>query len=424
MGCGWVVIDGYYVRFRGTFSDRPDHAFCTNMVGKAAKGLGADDIGVACMHQIEHLGGQKPAFSHLHPVVDQAVIELLHFGIGNGHGKPAGFLHCLACHVLDLEELLEHKLGDDAADPASSIVAPVDDGIVRPIIEKSHHGWYHDLASLSFEIRLEVVIAQWGVFHIDFTDNTDFDLGLFPDLNRGKLLANLIEIAFHCIPDIAPVMGESLAEVTCPGFDQGIGFALVHFVRSYLIGKGHQQVSVDKCAVRLQQHEKGELEAGILLHPLEVQADYRDVGELTLLQRLAQQKQVVARPAAPSGLGDDQSNLVCVEIAVLDRVDELADDELGWIADVIVYISEAFADDVRPLVLKQDDLVTVIGKDLLGDVEMNRRHVGYEDGIILFHCFGEYGTHWQPVSPIAASRLRILIFTAPRFAISSIFIWV
>ncbi|MPN30550.1 hypothetical protein SDC9_178021 [bioreactor metagenome] len=105
-------------------------------------------------------------------------------------------------------------------------------------------------------------------------------------------------------------------------------------------------------------------------------------------------------------------------------IDELSDDELGGITDIIVYIPEPFADDIGALVLQQDNVVAVIGKHLFGDIEVNRRHIGNENGIVLLHRFCKYGAHVPLASPIAASRLRIRIFTAPRFAISSIFIWV
>ena len=42
-----------------------DNAFSNDMVGKAAKGLDADDIIDARMYQFQHFPGQKPAFPGL-----------------------------------------------------------------------------------------------------------------------------------------------------------------------------------------------------------------------------------------------------------------------------------------------------------------------------------------------------------------------
>ncbi|MPM99254.1 hypothetical protein SDC9_146445 [bioreactor metagenome] len=233
----------------------------------------------------------------------------------------------------------------------------------------------------------------------------------------------MLQVAFHRPADVSAVVGKTLAQIGSPFRHQRISFALVHLVGAHLVGQGHQQVPVHKSRVGLQQHEEGEFEAWILFHALQVEADDRDLRHLALLQRLAQQKQVVACPASATGLGDHQRNLVDIIAPMLDGIDELAYHQLCGIADIVVYISQPLTDDVRSLVFQQDHMVPMVCKHFLGNVEVHRAHVGDENRVLLFHLLGKWHTHFDSCE-MAASKLRIRIFTAPRFTISSIFIWV
>jgi len=57
VGVGVIVLQG------------ADHALADDVVGQAAEGLGADDVGRAGVDQLQHLGGEQPALAHLAAVV-------------------------------------------------------------------------------------------------------------------------------------------------------------------------------------------------------------------------------------------------------------------------------------------------------------------------------------------------------------------
>ena len=314
--------------------------------------------------------------------------------------------------------------GSQGDEPPPPIVGAVGVGVVEAVVEKAHDRGDEDLAALLLEEGLQVIVAERGVLHVDLPDDPHLDLWRLLDLDGCKLPADRFEVAFHRPADVATVFGKPLAEVCGPLLHQRIGLALVHLIGPYLVGEGHQGIPIEEGAVGLQQHEGGDGEAGALLHPLEVEADDGDMFHVALLECFLQEEVVVARPAATTGLGDDEGHLVLVKAAVLHRIDELADDQLGGVADVVMDIPQPLSDDVGSHVVQDGYLVAVVDEDLLGEVDMWLDHIGDEKGVLLLHFLGKDGTHGISSSVRAASRLRMRIFTAPRFAISSILIWV
>ena len=113
----------------------------------------------------------------------------------------------------------------------------------------------------------------------------------------------------------------------------------------------HQQVTVGQRGDRHPQHGEGDAEAAVLLQPRHAQRDDRDVAVPGLGQRLAQQVYVVGRAAAAAGLRDHQRDLVRVVAAARKRVEELADDQQGGVADVVVDVFQPRVHDRAAVVL-------------------------------------------------------------------------
>ena len=94
-------------------ADLVDHALAHDVVGQAAEGLGADDVAVAALHQLDHLGGQQPALAHLGTQRDDA-LGLLHQLLEGAGGVEAGVASALSMArsmlVQPVQELVDAHL--------------------------------------------------------------------------------------------------------------------------------------------------------------------------------------------------------------------------------------------------------------------------------------------------------------------------
>ena len=67
-----VVINGDDIDVGLFFLDRTDHSLTAYVVGQTAKGLCADNVFDADVVQLQHFGGEKPAFAHFGAATDVA----------------------------------------------------------------------------------------------------------------------------------------------------------------------------------------------------------------------------------------------------------------------------------------------------------------------------------------------------------------
>ena len=67
LGGARVIVNGYDVAPGVVVLQLSDHTLSYDVVGQAAKGLGADDVGHPGVDELQHLGGEEPALTHLLP---------------------------------------------------------------------------------------------------------------------------------------------------------------------------------------------------------------------------------------------------------------------------------------------------------------------------------------------------------------------
>ena len=163
-------------------------------------------------------------------------------------------------------------------------------------------------------------------------------------------------------------------------------------IRANLVGQTHDQIAVHHGVDHLADQGQGEGPAGIFLQPGQVDGDDGDEFQTSLDQGLAQQVNVVGRPAATSGLGDEQGNFVGVIAAVFDGVDELADDQKGGITGVVVDIFQPLVHDAPVVGGEHIHLIALQLQKLAEHTEVDGQHLGHEDGILLLHLLGEQQT--------------------------------
>ncbi len=73
LGGAGVVVDGHDIAPGVVVLELADHALAHDVVGQAAEGLGADDVGHAGVDELQHLGGEEPALAHLVAVAQVAL---------------------------------------------------------------------------------------------------------------------------------------------------------------------------------------------------------------------------------------------------------------------------------------------------------------------------------------------------------------
>ena len=132
-----------------------------------------------------------------------------------------------------------------------------------------------------------------------------------------------------------------------------------------------------------------------------------------LFQSPADKPDIIAGPAAASGLGDQDSRFIQVILSGQEGVHDLAHHDQGWVAGVVV-------DELQPhihslAVIRVEYLQTIAHrvKGGLQKPEVNRGHLRAEDGIVLAHLLGKdhpvhtgrnNGTLHLPLFPDADGR--------------------
>ncbi len=231
--------------------------------------------------------------------------------------------------------------------------------------------------------------ARRGEFHINFPYNAYPNLGLSRHGDGGEVGADGVEIGPHLLATHAPARLEAVHQPLGPCVNHGVGGAGLHLVGPDLVGYVDDDVAVHHGVHRLADEGQGEGETGVFLQPGQVHRHHRDIGHVRLLQGLAQQVDVVGGPATAPGLGDEQAHLVGVVAPVLHRVDELADDQQGGVAGVVVDVFETLVHNATVVGGEHIHLVALALQQLLHHAEVDGQHLGHEEGVFLLHLFGE-----------------------------------
>ena len=297
-----------------------DHALAADVVRQTAERLRADDVFIAVLGQFQHLGRQQPAFAHLAAIADDALDQRLdvfkrgrrHKVRVRGNGFDERRLHPLAEFH---QSLAENQLGQTAA-----VEVVILDAVVDFEEHKAHNTRQHVFAVLRPQELFQAVVAQRGIFDVDFADHADARLFLAAALDGVKIIDNRGEIFAHIFVGQPLPAVKLLDQRVVPFFNQCVGRTLLEFVGARLIGDAHDAVAVDQRGDNLAHQRHGQLEAGGTFQTAHVHGDDGHLLQTGFLERFAQQIDVVAGAAAAAGLGDDQRDLIDVVFAGVQRV--------------------------------------------------------------------------------------------------------
>ena len=169
-----------------------------------------------------------------------------------------------------------------------------------------------------------------------------------------------------------------------------IGRTFHLLVRADTIKNAHEQVAVDYCLKHTDQKGRRDLETFVLLDALYADADYRDMSIAIFGQGTADETDIIGCPAAASCLGNDDSRFVQVVFTGSKGGHDLSHNDEGRVAGVIVYVFQPCIHCLFAHLRQHIHVVAAMAEYRRQKVEMNRRHLRYQDRIILAHFFGKF----------------------------------
>ena len=227
-----------------------------------------------------------------------------------------------------------------------SIVLMILYAVGKTVEEEAEHRRKHYLTSFAFQELFKTVVSERCILHVDLSHDTYLYFLFLRYLYGGKVIAHPVEVLPEVMAEVSPVLPVHPCEFLCPLFYQGIGFTLIDFIGPDLMGEHHEHVTVEQTGKGLHQHGYCNLEAGIFVHSLEVEAYHGNLGVSCLFKGLDQEEVVVACPAAAACLRDDHGTPVGICNVVLNCINHLSDYEKCRVAHVVVDVLETFLDDV------------------------------------------------------------------------------
>ena len=390
-----------------------DHGLADHVVGQARKRRAAHDVGRAGLDEVDHLGREQPALAH-------RVAQRQHLlGLGGqledvGVGLEA---RGLGEHLVDgLAEALDELDAGHVREAARGLGAELGVGVDRvghAKEEEVHQARDVGLAALLLDDLDHLVVGRGVELDEDLAHHAHARLGAVV-LQRQRLegvdgaLAELVEAAARRRGGGDQSLGLGHHAVV-----ERIGGAGLGLVGAAAVEQLHDEVAVEQGVDRLDQDlglEDGEARVLLVQAGGRGERDHRDLGVAGVLERLADERDVVGGAAAAAGLGDDDGRAGEVVLAGEDRLHDLAGHQDGRVADVVVDVLEARLHGALVHGRQQHHVEARALEKNLEQVKVDRRHLRHEDGVAgLLHVLGvadllEGGTGGLAVDGHAAGR--------------------
>ena len=358
------------------------------MVGQTGKGLDTDDVLDTLGEKLGHLAGEEPAFAVLIPEGEEGLGQLRDLLDGHGRPEAPALFQRLQRRRAQGADRPDAEPGRGRSGPglAEKLVLIV--VVVDAVVEKVHQVGHHRLGALPLEKVHQAVIGKGHVFHEDFAHNPDpRPAHGFID---GKMVKALDNLAAERGIGLAALAGER-GDAALPKLGvQGVGGAGRAFIGADPVQAAQEEVPEDDGFAEGENQGRGEAEALVLFHAVGVERDDGNVREAGLVQGAADEADIIAGPAAAAGLGHDDGEAVGVILAGEHGLHDLAHHRDGGEAGVVVDVAEPGVDGAAVVVGEHHHVVAVAAEDRLEQVEVDRAHLGGEDGIaVLPHPLGK-----------------------------------
>ena len=126
-------------------------------------------------------------------------------------------------------------------------------------------------------------------------------------------------------------------------------------------------------------------ESGIALQSLHRSGDDRHIFHSGLLQRSAEEANIVRRTAAAAGLGHDDRALMRIVLSGFQLAHHLSDDNQGRVAGIVVDILQSLVNCVLFRRIDDHHIVAACRHRSLQQPEVDRAHLRHQDGVVLPH---------------------------------------
>ncbi len=362
------------------------------MVGKTPEGLNADDIRDAAFDQFNHFTGQEPALAGLVADVDNRLCIFHHLiDAGRRFEVPALFIFAVdgaKSHILNgVNGDIHAKSGRFGGSQIFCLV----NLIVKTIQHKAHEVRNHSLGALCLQNIHQMVVGCVGVFHEDLA--YDADAGLFEVLmnrKRIKIADDLTGELLHLAEREALGIHQEIRAFPGPFLIHRHDRALFRLIGAHAVDALHQNIAEDYGEGEAGDQRERDLKAGVPFQTGEVGGNHRDLFHAGLLERSADEADVVGCAAAAAGLRHDDSGFVQVIFAGGECLHDLAYHEEGRVARVVVHIFQTVVDGRVVVVAHQNEVVAAGPCRRLNQVKVDGRHLRAQDGVaFLEHLLGE-----------------------------------
>ena len=175
---------------------------------------------------------------------------------------------------------------------------------------------------------------------------------------------------------------EPVAADAVPFLVQAINIA-VNLVRAGAEQRLLQDIADGDGLEGLVQHLRRDGETGVGFNALSRQCDDGNLGVPSVDKPLAQEPSVVARATLTTRLGDPHGGAVRVGLPAQELADELADDDDGRVAGIVVDVLEAHLDAIVGGLLQQPHVVARHAQHRREQTHVDGRELGHEDLVAL-----------------------------------------
>ena len=362
------------------------------MVRQAAKGLSTNDVFVSALHQLDHFGGQQPAFAHLGPQGDNALGFFHQFTERAGRIEAAfahGIVHSAADGIHPVQQLIRRH----CLDLAAAVQLHVQRHVGNTVFHKAHQAGQVHFAVLAFQEFFQIVVAQGRILDVNFAHNANLDFRHAGNRHRSVRSADDGELAFHIMHIVVDALVHPALDGGDPLFGQGISGAGLVLIGLGLAAQGHQQVAVIDAGNDLAYQRQGQRQAAAFFQAGKVQRCHRDITVPGLNQRFAQQLDVVGCTATAARLGNEQRGMVQIILAGVQRVNKLTDDQQRRVAGIVVNIFQAKLGDLAAAVAQNFHIIALALQRSLQQPELGNGHIGDQNLVGLDHILGKIGGH-------------------------------
>ena len=389
------------------------------MVGQAREGLGAHDVGRPALDELDHLACEQPALAHGVAEVQDLARALGGLPDGAKGLKALAVAQGLANGLAQVLQVVDQVAEDHVVFLVGNQRLVAEDAVGQAEEEEVDQAGHVGLAALLLDHLDHLVVGGGMELDQDLTHNAHTRLAAKVDAGQLVELADDLRVELLGLAQLHG--GHGLVQVGHPLLEQGVGAAGHGLVGAHAVEQHHQQIAHEQGGDGRLEHGGREVPAGVrLVGGTQRQGNHGYMAIACLLEALANERDVVGGAAAAARLADHHSGAAHVVAAAGDCLEDLAGDQDGGVADVVVDVLEAGLDGTGVDGRQELHVVAKALEDWNQQLEVYGRHLGGQDGpALVLHLLGELNAgelgglglalHIEAARGAAAADLEVVV---------------